>query len=202
MSIQFGIHKHRMEALVDGVFAIAMTILVLEVKVPELGAPSDGVALLHALQHHLYVVVAYFLSFAMLGLFWVWHHRLACKVRDVDGALMLCTLAFLSLICFFPFAAALFGRYVAHTPVVVLVYLPVVGLILLSQALYFSLAIRRSLILPDVPASEVRDAHRRNLWACAIFCFASTPAALMLGLSAAGAAVLAGALLGWRAWRA
>jgi uncharacterized membrane protein len=207
MTIAFGIHKHRMEALVDGVFAIAMTILVLEVKVPELANPSDGGALLHALAHHLYVIVAYFLSFAMLGLFWVWHHRLAHKVRDIDGALMTCTLAFLSLICFFPFAAALFGRYVAYTQVVVLVYLPVVGLILMSQTLYFWLAIDRGLILADMPASEVRSAHRYNLWACAVFCLGAAPACMMLGNNAAGfgatgAVALMGAVLAWRAVKA
>jgi len=42
MTVQFNIHKHRMEALIDGVFAIAMTILVLEVKVPGLADPSSG----------------------------------------------------------------------------------------------------------------------------------------------------------------
>jgi uncharacterized membrane protein len=202
MGIEFGIHKHRMEALVDGVFAIAMTILVLEVKVPEMANPSDGAALLHALGHHLYVIVAYFLSFAMLGLFWVWHHRLARMVRDIDGVLMTCTLAFLSLICFFPFAAALFGRYVAFTPVVVLVYLPVVGLILLSQALYFGLAKQRGLLLPDFPAQEVRSAHRYNLLACAVFTLAAAPAALMLGVTAVVTTASLGLLIAWFAWRA
>ena len=70
MSTQFHMHKARLETLVDGVFAIAMTILVLEVKVPEIADGRSTDALLHALAHHGYVIGAYFFSFAMLALFW------------------------------------------------------------------------------------------------------------------------------------
>ena len=196
MTVQFSIHKHRMEALIDGVFAIAMTILALEVKVPDLADASSGTELLHALQHHLYVIVAYFLSFAMLGLFWIWHHRLAHKVAEIDGALVFCSLAFLALVCFFPFAAALFGRYMFKGNLVpLLIYLPVVGLILLSQALYFYLAIKRGLILPSVPVQEVQAAHRLNLIGCAVFALACVPAALILGIAAAAACVACAAAL-------
>ena len=204
MTVQFSIHKHRMEALIDGVFAIAMTILVLEVKVPELVDPSSGIELIHALQHHLSVIVAYFLSFAMLGLFWIWHHRLAHKVAEIDGALVFCSLAFLSLVCFFPFAAALFGRYMFKGNLVpLLIYLPVVGLILLSQALYFWLAIKRGLISPSVPLQEVQSAHRRNVNSCAIFALFCIPAALILGIAAVGACLLcAAALFFWASRKA
>ena len=120
MTKQASVHKHHLEALIDGVFAIAMTILVLEVKVPDLANPSSASELMHSLQHHLYVIVAYFISFAMLGLFWMWHHRLSNKIREINAPLTLCSLAFLSLVCFFPFAAALFGRYIAYGNVFVL----------------------------------------------------------------------------------
>jgi uncharacterized membrane protein len=130
MSMQFNVTKHRMEALIDGVFAVALTILVLEIKVPELADPRSGSELMHALGHHLSTIVAYFLSFAMLGLFWVWHHQLSHKVREIDGAMMSCSLAFLALVSFYPFAAALFSRYIFSGNVsVLLVFLPTIGLI-------------------------------------------------------------------------
>lgn len=202
MSMQFGVPKHRMEALIDGVFAIAMTILVLEVKVPDLANPASGAELVHALLHHIWVIGAYFFSFALLGLFWVWHHRLAHMVKQVDGALMLCSLAFLSLVCFFPFAAALFGRYMFKGNVMVLaVYLPVVGLILFVQTLYFKLAIARGLIDPASAPEMVRSAHKRNLNSCAIYMLMSVPATLLLGLAAAAGSVVLAALLAWFAHR-
>jgi uncharacterized membrane protein len=110
-----------MDPLIDGVFAVALTILALEIKVPELEHPGSPSELLHALMHHGSVIGAYSVSFALLGLFWIWHHRLSDKVSEIDGALLCCSLAFLSLVCLFPFASAVFAaraaklRQASHT---------------------------------------------------------------------------------------
>ena len=58
-----------------------------------------------------------------------------------------------------------------------LVYFPLLGLILISQTLYFALAMRRGLIRADVPAADVHGAHRRNLFALAFFSLSCIPAA-------------------------
>jgi hypothetical protein len=84
---------------------------------------------------------------------------------------------------------------------VLAVYLPVVGLILFVQALYFQLAISRGLLDPAIPQEQVRAAHKRNLGSCAVYMVMSVPAALLLGLHAAGACVAVGALLAWAAHR-
>jgi hypothetical protein len=76
-----------------------------------------------------------------------------------------------------------------------LVYLPLLGLILLSQTLYFVLAMRRGLIRADVPVAEVRGAHRRNLYALAFFSLSCIPAALLLGVAAPIACGALGLLL-------
>ena len=196
----FKLSKHRMDPLIDGVFAVALTILALEIKVPELAHPASAGELLHALLHHGSVIGAYFVSFALLGLFWVWHHRLSDKVSEIDGALFACSLAFLSLVCLFPFASAVFGRYAfAGNTAALLVYLPLLGLILASQTLYFLLAMRRGLIRADVPAADVRGAHRRNLYALAFFAIACIPGALQLGVAAPVACAVFGVLLIWAA---
>lgn len=197
------IHKHHLEALIDGVFAIAMTILVLEIKVPDLANPSSPTELMHALAHHLYVIIAYFISFAMLGMFWMWHHRLSNKIREINAGLTLCSLAFLSLVCFFPFAAALFGRYMLRgNNFVLVVYLPVVGLILGTQALYFWLAMRSNLLHPEVSHKEKMATHRWNLAWVGVFTLTCIPAALLVGWGVTGAVLVAGAALVWAAIRA
>lgn len=200
MSSLFKLSKHRMDPLIDGVFAVALTILALEIKVPELTHPGSAGELLHALMHHGSVIGAYFVSFALLGLFWIWHHRLSDKVSEIDGALLACSLAFLSLVCLFPFASAVFGRYmfIGNTAALA-VYLPLLGLILVSQTLYFLLAMRRGLIRADVPAADVRAAHRRNLFALAFFSLSCIPAAALLGLAAPLACFVFAALLLWAA---
>ena len=200
MSSLFKLSKHRMDPLIDGVFAVALTILALEIKVPELEHPGSASELIHTLMHHGSVVGAYFVSFALLGLFWIWHHRLSDKVSEIDGALLGCSLAFLSLVCLFPFASAVFGRYMfLGNTAALLVYLPLLGLILISQTLYFLLAMRRGLIRADVPPADVRGAHRRNLLALGLFALSCIPAASLLGLTAPIACGLFGALLLWAA---
>lgn len=172
--------KARLETLVDGIFAIAMTILVLEVKVPELADRHSAAELGAALARLTPTLAAYFFSFGMLGLFWHWHHRLAAKVARVDMPLLAVGLGFLALVSFFPFAAALLGRYPMNA-VALGLYLPVIGLILTSQVAFFLVARRRGLLLPDLPAAEIRSAHQRNILSLAIFSFACLPSALRFG---------------------
>lgn len=196
MSTPFRLHRARLETLVDGVFAIAMTILVLEIKVPELADRNSPGELLTALAHHGYVIGAYFFSFAMLGLFWVWHHRLAEKVRELDLPLLVCALVFLALVCFFPFASALLGRYPANLTAL-LIYVPVIGVILLMQTLFFWIAMRRGLLVESLGQDERLRTHKRNLRGLAIFCIASVPTAMRLSLVAAPVCAAIGAWLFW-----
>ncbi|MDE3245774.1 MAG: DUF1211 domain-containing protein [Acidobacteriota bacterium] len=181
MSESFHLTKARVETLVDGVFAIAMTLLILEVKVPELVNPKSASELLGSLHHALPTAIAYFLSFFMLGLFWVWHHRLAEKVTGFDVPLLAITFAFLALVSSFPFAAALFGRYFGNVGTLV-VYMPVVGLILVCQVMFLVVARRSRLLREDIGPGEIRVAHKRNVLGLAFFLLGAIPAALPFGL--------------------
>lgn len=203
MSTHFTLSKHRLDPLIDAVFGVAMTILALEIKVPELHHPGSAAELFEHLGHHASTIGVYFVSFALLGMFWVWHHRLSDKVRQIDGVLLACTLFFLSLVCLFPFAAALFGRYIVHGNVgTLLVYLPVLGLILLSQVAFLGLAIRRKLLRDDFTHAQVMAAHRHNLFSLAAFTLSCIPALLIVGIVAASVAALLGGLLIWFGIRA
>jgi len=174
------ITKHRLEALVDGVFAIAMTILVLEIKVPELMDRRSTQELLDKLHHAWPILAAYLISFCLLGLFWFWHHRLMSKILRVDVPVFALTLLFLALVSFFPFAAALLGRYPTNA-VALMIYLPTMGLLLTTQAANFALALHRGCVDPDIPRDEIRAAQRRNLRGCGIFFLAAIPSAYRLG---------------------
>lgn len=195
---KFLLPKVRLEALVDGVFAVAMTLLVLEVKVPELANRQSAAELFQGLRQSAPTLVAYFFSFGMLGLFWTWHHRLAAKLARLDVPLLALSLLFLSLVSFFPFAAAVLGRYPAN-PASLGIYMPVVGGILLSQAAFFGLARRRGLVDPAIGAAESLQAHKRNLRGALIFILWAVPSLLRLGvgwsLAALGVAILLVVLL-------
>jgi uncharacterized membrane protein len=102
--------KHRLEALTDGIFAVAMTLLVIELKVPAEGIHASG-DLTAAVIHQLPTFGAWTISFFVLAIFWVTNTRLFHFVGKVDETLLWLTLGYLSLVSLMPFASALVGEY-------------------------------------------------------------------------------------------
>ena len=101
----------RIAAFTDGVMAVAITLLVLNVEVPRLTPGEDlGDALVDLLPS----IGAYALAFALVGRFWVIHHNLFEKLRGFDRALMALNLLFLALIVLVPFSAQLYDRYTSR----------------------------------------------------------------------------------------
>src|SRR5215208_4910560 len=108
----------RTEAFSDGVFAIVITLLILEIKVPPPSSiPADQVA--HELPHRLWelkaMFIAYVLSFFIVGTFWVAHHNIFKLIRRTDRMFMWLNLALLLCVAFIPFPTALIGEYVNQT---------------------------------------------------------------------------------------
>lgn len=128
-----GLPPNRIETLVDGVFAVAMTILVLELHVPE--APGDLVA---ALWHLWPKVASYAVGFVILGTLWVGHHYQFHYIKRSDRTLIWINIVFLLAISFLPFAIGLIGSHGAER-VSCIVYgatVNVAGACLLAQWLY------------------------------------------------------------------
>ena len=94
----------RIAAFTDGVMAVAITLLVLNIQVPTLEQSQN---LDDALVDLLPSLGAYVLAFALVGRFWVIHHNLFEKMRDFDRTLMAMNLTFLALIVLVPFSAEL-----------------------------------------------------------------------------------------------
>src|ERR1700752_304972 len=93
----------RVEAFSDGVFAIIITIMVLELKVPH-GAGLD------ALQPLLPVFLSYVLSFIYVGIYWNNHHHLLKACRRVNGAILWANLHLLFWLSLFPFVTSWIGE--------------------------------------------------------------------------------------------
>ena len=105
---------HRLLILSDGVFAIALTLLAVQLALPEGARDLRGDALLPALLASWPKVLAYANSFTNIAIFWQAHHRLFLGVRSFDGILL--WLVFLQLCCigFIPFPTAVIGEHVAN----------------------------------------------------------------------------------------
>jgi uncharacterized membrane protein len=102
--------KGRFDAFTDGVFAVAITLMVLEIHVPELKRGSDAEmrAFIGGLGGPL---LTYALSFATVGLIWLNHHATFAQIERVDRTTNALNIVLLAVVCFLPFPTALLSRY-------------------------------------------------------------------------------------------
>jgi uncharacterized membrane protein len=98
----------RVLALSDGVFAIIITLLVLEIHVPEL---TQGQSLNQALAEVRPSLVAFVISFILAGMYWVGHRDLFALIRRTDRGLVWLNILYLLPLSLLPFSASLLGRY-------------------------------------------------------------------------------------------
>jgi uncharacterized membrane protein len=114
----------RLEAFSDGVFAIAITLLVLTIAVPDPHHIAPG-GLAKALGHQWPSYVAYVVSFLTIGIIWVNHHATFSHITRVDRPLLFINLLLLMTVSFIPFPTSLVSQYIrdgADARVAALVY--------------------------------------------------------------------------------
>ena len=110
------VSKHRLEALSDGIYAIALTLLVLELKLPALPRAVTDALLAEALRALVPKALIWLLSFWIIALFWLAQQRLFHLASSLSPRLSFIELLHLSLISLFPFSTALVGEHARHTP--------------------------------------------------------------------------------------
>ena len=140
----------RVVAFTDGVFAIAITLLVLALEVP---ANVDDVGA--ALRDRSSDFVAYGFSFAVLGSIWLGHHRFYGSVVRFDSRLIVLNLVYLALVALVPFSAELLGHYSDTTDAVVVYALNLAGISLAFTAQIFY-AFRHDMVEPELRQYERR----------------------------------------------
>jgi len=106
--------KGRMEALTDGIFAIAMTLLVLELKVPDLAKSASATELLHKIGEEMPSLFSFMISFLYCGLLWVMHHLAMHFVRHLQIGLVWLNMVFLMSISTMPFSCGLLGHFLRN----------------------------------------------------------------------------------------
>jgi uncharacterized membrane protein len=105
----------RLVSFSDGVFAIAVTLLVFNLKVPQI-SPADVHQLLPGMiRHMLPNFNTYILSFLLIAIYWTFHHRMLNLVTHIDAPFLWMNICYLLLISFIPFPSALFGLYPRET---------------------------------------------------------------------------------------
>jgi TMEM175 potassium channel family protein len=111
--------KSRIEAFSDGVFAIVITLLVLEIKVPSLAGTASDAALIAALIAELPVIASCVVTFFIIAIMWVSHHQFWHSLRQADWPLLWLNNLVLLFVVFIPIPTWMLGAYpTLHTPAV------------------------------------------------------------------------------------
>lgn len=145
----------------DAVFAIVITLLVLEIKVPHIAGRSEG-ALHQELAHLIPKIVGFICSFFVVGLLWFEHHRIFRYINNFNSGLVWRNLVFLLFISFIPFPTALFSEY-AWSSTAFLIYTSIFGLAGLAKLWVWSYAVKSSLLPEGFDKQRALQITRRSL---------------------------------------
>jgi len=179
----------------DAVFAIAITLLVLEIKVPEclaaLGCTGHAVKdwpepqLQEALLEMIPKFLGFIFSFLIVGMLWIEHHRIFRYITHFDITLIWRNLLFLLFVAFVPFPTALFSEYVRSKTAFIL-YTSSFALAAITKLWVWSHAAknRATLLDPAMDEELIKRISRRS-WAVPLGCIACVALAVFLPISLA-----------------
>lgn len=179
--------QSRLDALADGIFAIVMTILVFEIKIPELGVNPNNFDVVRALINIFPLFLSYLLSFAVLFTYWRAHHFIASVyAKSINLSFTNYNAIFFFFVALIPFSSRLLGSY-SHTQVSIFVF--AINIIAISLSLYEMRSYARdsaNIENEEIDRKEERHAFMRILFPayCAlvaiVISFFSTTLALFL----------------------
>lgn len=188
----------RLEAFSDGVFAVAITLLILEIKVPQLATTKAASAdLFHALSGQWPSLIAYVISFISILIMWVNHHEVFGLIRRVSRGILFANGILLLLITFVPFPTAVLARYMNTTaaPAAAAFYCGSFVLVNIGyNLLWFVARTSRESLKEDMSDEQIRKISRSYLSALPVYLSAT---ALALWHPFVGLALF---LLPWTIW--
>jgi|CXWL01.1.fsa_nt_gi uncharacterized membrane protein len=154
----------------DAVFAIAITLLVLEIKVPHLDHSVSEAGIRTALFQLLPKFLGFFYSFFIIGMMWIEHHRIFRYIGTYDMGLIWRNLLFLLFVAFIPFPTALFSEYFSSQTAFIM-YVSAFGFAALGKIWIWHYAVskREKLIVSEADDETIKAISRRS-WAVPIVC--------------------------------
>lgn len=176
-TLERGRDLSRILAFTDGVFAIAITLLVLQIEVPAgLTSNSDFLEKFGDLWPDLF---AFAISFAVIGIYWINHHRLMRMVNEYDHSLMWATMIYLFWVVLLPFSSQLIGEYGSKVTLSTVFYIGNLALIAGSQAWMTRVIIAHKLG-EEKWNWQLESSFKSSLFMMAVFVL-TAPLGLLLG---------------------
>jgi uncharacterized membrane protein len=142
----------RLLAFSDGVFAIAVTLLALDIRVPP---DLSDAEFTRALRDALPGIGAYALSFVIIGRLWLFHHRIFTVIARVDSAVLVRNLVLLGVIAIMPFPVRLLSDY-HDQPAAMAIYAGMVTMATVVQATLWAYVVKRERLLIRLVPEELR----------------------------------------------
>jgi TMEM175 potassium channel family protein len=176
----WGIEFSRIVAFSDGVFAIAITLLVLQINIPP-HLPAGDTLFDEILDEHR-DFIAYGISFAVLGKLWLAHHRFFASVERFDPVLMGLNLLYLAWIVLVPFTSEVLGDYGDDSTSVIL-YAAIMAAVSITFQIQILYADRKDMIRPELREYVRQFSGAANFAIAAVFLL-SIPVALVSPLAA------------------
>ncbi len=165
-----GQNLERLAALSDGVFAVGMTLLLLDLKAPAAEAIAGEAALWHALLDLAPRLLVYLLSFITLGIFWVGQQTQLNQMERSDRHFTWLNLAFLFAVTLTPFSTGLMAEFITLHAALAVYWLNILllGLLLLATWRY---AVSANLLKADIPRGNLPAVEYRILIAQSLYAF-------------------------------
>jgi uncharacterized membrane protein len=174
----------RVLAFSDALFAIAMTLLVVGIEVPDLGDTEDIGDLADALYDDLGSFISFFVSFLVIGRYWFAHHSACSRLAAVDGGWIGLNLIYLLFVAFLPFPTGLLGNYFDN-PLSIVVYAPTVAAVSGMEVALFRHAKRNGLFERPIPHDIYRWGVSVSLSPVIFFCLSIPLAFVNTGIAVA-----------------
>lgn len=153
------VSANRLKAIADGVFAVAMTLLVLELVVPEIKGISNKE--LNGLLLSMWPkFVAYILSFLIAGVFWLVHHTIFDAIRYYDTSLAWINIVFLLFVALIPFTTSLLGEHFLQPTSTIIYGVHLLVLFIGGYSLWTYSTWKHILVIPDLDPGVVKGARR------------------------------------------
>jgi TMEM175 potassium channel family protein len=150
-SVEFG----RALTFTDGVFAIAVTLLVVGIQVPNIPDTQSVSELADALNDNTASYISFVISFLVIGRYWLAHHQFCSRLARMDQGILAINMIYLLFVAFLPFPTAVLGNYFEN-PLSVIIYAISVALVSGMEVVLFAYARNKDLLMEKLPDDVFR----------------------------------------------
>ncbi len=171
--------NERINTLNDGVFAIIITLLAFELRVPQVPEHDLGQAIWTMIP----TILSYTITFVVLGIYWVGQHNMFLHIKRHDRTFMWLNILFLLIVAAMPFPAGLLIRYGQQQLAVVIYAATLAAAGLALNLIWWYASHDRRLVEKDIDPELVRFVHRRVLMAPVLYLLAIAASFISLTLA-------------------